>query len=152
MGRSQPVSLEVPSIHVRTGIEKLGLDRNGEVQVPQIAAGAPAGWYDGSSTPGEKGAAVILGHVTVGKYGPGVFYRLNEMKPGQGILVRREDGKTAKFTVTRIAEYPKRDFPAREVYEGAGRGSELRLVTCGNYDEAAHDYKDNVVVYATLTG
>ncbi|WP_260462648.1 class F sortase [Streptomyces sp. TRM72054] len=150
MARSQPVSIEIPSLHVRSRLDTLGLDRNGEVQVPPIEADAPAGWYRGSSTPGEKGAAVILGHSTVGRYGTGVFYQLGELRAGQAALVHRADGTTAHFTVVRVAEYPKRDFPAREVY-GDTADAELRLITCGNYDEAAHAYQDNVVVYAKLT-
>lgn len=151
MARSQPVSIDIPSLHVRSRLDTLGLDRNGEVQVPPIEADAPAGWYEGSSTPGEKGAAVILGHSTVGRYGTGVFYRLGVLRAGQAVLVHRADGTTAHFTVVRLAEYPKSDFPAREVY-GDTADAELRLITCGNYDEAAHAYQDNVVVYAKLTG
>jgi hypothetical protein len=47
--------------------------------------------------------------------------------------------------------YAKAAFPADKVY-GNTKGSELRLITCGGeLDQAAHSYRDNVVVSARLT-
>jgi hypothetical protein len=64
------------------------------------------------------------------------------------VLVHREDGSTVRFQVTDIEQYPKDAFPAGSVY-GPVPGPELRLITCaGDFDRAAHSYRDNLVVYA----
>lgn len=96
-------------------------------------------------TPGEPGAAVLLGHVDSARDGPAVFYRLGELRPGDRIA----DGGTVTFVVASVARYPKPEFPADRVY-GAVAYAGLRLVTCGGaFDPARRGYRDNIVVYAT---
>jgi sortase (surface protein transpeptidase) len=149
---SQPERLTIPGLDVATPLIDLGLNSDGTVQVPPIEAQAPAGWYRGSPTPGAPGAAVILGHVTVGSYGKGVFYRLGELRAGQQIDVTRADRSTAVFTVVDVAQYSKAHFPGSTVYGGT-QEADLRVITCGGpYNAADHSYPDNTVVYAKLTG
>ena len=82
--------------------------------------------------------------------GPAVFYRLGTLRPGDRVSVTRRDGRTAVFTVSRVARFPQSRFPSREVY-GAIDHAGLRLITCGGtYDSANHRYLDNVVVFARL--
>jgi sortase (surface protein transpeptidase) len=151
LGRSVPVTLEIPAIGVHTRLMSLGLKPDGTVEVPPVAGDAPAGWYRNLATPGEPGPAVILGHVDSAREGPAVFYRLRELRPGDRISVRRADGRTAVFTVRSLARYPKKQFPTEDVY-GSATGSELRLVTCGgSFDTLRRHYRDNIVVYAALT-
>jgi hypothetical protein len=72
------------------------------------------------------------------------------MRRGDQVTVNREDGKTAVFTVTRVAQFSKSRFPSRAVY-GAIDHAGLRLITCGgSYDAARHEYLDNVIVFARL--
>jgi hypothetical protein len=149
---STPERLVVPAIGVDTSLLRLGLAADGTVQVPPIAANAPAGWYDGSVTPGERGSSVLLGHVTVGQYGNGVFLKLGQLTTGDRIEVTRADGTTADFTVTDTHTYAKADFPDQQVY-GPDPQPVLRLVTCaGSPNPATHTYPDNLVVTAVLTG
>ena len=109
---------------------------------------AVAGWFTGGPTPGALGPAVITGHVTWN--GPAVFHRLGTLRRGDQVTVTREDGKTAVFTVSRVARFSKSRFPSRAVY-GAIDHAGLRLITCGGtYDAARHRYLDNVVVFARL--
>jgi hypothetical protein len=73
------------------------------------------------------------------------------MRRGDQVTVTREDGRTAVFTVTRVARFSKSQFPSRAVY-GAIDHAGLRLITCGGaYDAARNRYLDNVVVFARLT-
>ena len=143
---SEPVTVSVPRIGVRSRLVKLGLDK-GKMEVPEDPA--DAGWFTRGATPGALGPAVIAGHVTW-EGALGVFYRLDTMRRGDKVLVTRQDGRTAVFTVTRVAQFSKSRFPSRAVY-GAIDHAGLRLITCaGTYDAARSSYPDNVVVFARL--
>ena len=150
LGASTPVTLGIPSIGVRTDLLHLGLEDNGSLKVPEdIGNGAPASWYNGSPTPGERGPSVILGHVNALGGHKGVFADLRKLAPGAEITVLRTDGSTAVFTVERGALYSKNQFPTLEVY-GNTAGAELRLITCDGYDPATGLFDDNYVIYAAL--
>jgi LPXTG-site transpeptidase (sortase) family protein len=144
--QSEPVTVSIPRIGVHSKLVKLGLDA-GEMEVPADAA--TAGWFTEAPTPGALGPAVIAGHVTWNRT-RGVFYRLGKMRPGDQVTVDRKDGKTAVFTVSRVARFSKSRFPTEAVY-GQIRYAGLRLITCGgSYDAATHEYEDNIVVFAKL--
>lgn len=150
MSRSRPERLRIPLIGVDTAVMSLGLLADGEVAVPPIAAHAPAGWYDGSPTPGQTGPSVILGHVTVGRYGDGVFKRLPRLRAGDRVSVTRTDGSVATFAVDSVETVAKTRFPTQRVYGNVDHPA-LRLITCGGTRVgAAGGYSDNVIVYASL--
>ena len=140
-----PTRVRVPAVGIDSTLMRLGLDADGVLDTPPDFD--RAGWYAGGPAPGEVGPAVIAGHVD-SVTGPAVFFRLAETAAGDEVLVERDDGTTARFTVTRVERYPKDRFPTEEVY-GPTPGGELRLITCGgDFDRAARSYEDNVVVYA----
>ncbi|SNS16171.1 class F sortase [Actinomadura mexicana] len=150
LDRSPPVRVSIPSIGVRAPLARLGLGAGGEVQVPPADRPGEAGWYQGGPTPGERGAAVILGHVDSAK-GAAVFYDLGRLRPGHRIEVSRADGRVAVFTVESVERVPKGRFPTARVY-GPLDHPGLRLVTCGGaFDRAERSYRDNVIVYAAET-
>ena len=152
LARSVPTRLDVPAIGVSTPLMTLGLNGDGTIAVPPLRTDAPAGWYRYLATPGETGPAVILGHVDTARDGPAVFYRLRELRPGDRVTVQRADGRTAVFTVDRVAQYAKADFPAAAVY-GAVDRPVLRLITCGGtFDHLRRTYRGNVIVFATYAG
>jgi len=143
---ARPVSLTIPLIGVKTSLITLGLAPGGAMQVPSSTT--VAGWFTGSPRPGSIGSSVIVGHVD-SVNGPGVFVRLDELKAGNDVFVRRSDGTTAEFRVTGVQEYLKDKFPTQAVY-GPTPDAELRLITCGGaFDAATHHYLSNIVVYAT---
>ncbi|MEU8589598.1 class F sortase [Streptomyces sp. NPDC048664] len=147
--RSVPVRLTIPAIGVDTPLMRLGLASDGTVQVPPVTAHDRAGWYAHSPTPGQTGPSVILGHVTVGSYGDGVFRHLARLRRGDRIQTRLESGTTAVFTVSSVRTVAKADFPAKDVYGDVGR-PELRVITCGG-PRSGDGYPDNVIVFAVLT-
>src|SRR6266542_3926636 len=61
--RSVPTRIQIPAIKVDAPITPLGLDENGSVQVPPLDEPALTGWYQSGAAPGQRGSAVILGHV-----------------------------------------------------------------------------------------
>ncbi|MFE9028921.1 class F sortase [Streptomyces iakyrus] len=150
LARSVPVRLLIPSIGVDTPVLRLGLAADGTVQVPPVTAHDRAGWYRHSPTPGETGPSVLLGHVTVGPYGDGVFRHLARLRRGERITARLENGTAVEFAVTAVRTVPKTDFPADDVYGNVDR-PELRLITCGGA-RTGDGYADNVIVFAALSG
>jgi hypothetical protein len=150
LARSVPVRLDIPAIGVHTSLMQLGLNSDRTVQVPPIESNSPAGWYQFSPTPGQLGPSVILGHVTLGNFGPGVFFRLAALHTGDKVSVSRADGSVAVFSVDQTAEYPKEKFPSQAVYGNIDHAG-LRLITCGGpRNPTTHAYTDNVVVFASL--
>ncbi len=150
MARSRPARLRIPAIGVDTSVMSLGLAPDGSVRVPPIAAHSPAGWYDGSPTPGQLGPSVILGHVTVGSFGDGVFLHLKRMHAGDRVSVTREDGSVATFAVDSVQTVDKSHFPTNAVYGNVDHPA-LRLITCGGTRiSGGGGYPDNVIVYASL--
>ena len=141
-----PDALIIPEIGVRTRLITLGLTAQGTVQVPPTTS--VAGWYTRSPRPGAVGPAIILGHID-SYQGPGVFFRLTELRSGDPVYIRRSDGSTVEFRVTAVQTYPKARFPTQAVY-GPTPDAELRLITCGGvFDPATSHYLSNIVVYAT---
>ena len=146
MGRSVPVRLRIAAIGVDSTLMELGLKSDGTMQVPP--SGFPAGWFTGAPTPGELGPAIIAGHIDWN--GPGVFYDLHHLKAGDRIVVTRKDGSAPVFRVTRVAKFPKTQFPTNLVYGNIDHPG-LRLITCGGtFNSQSGHYEDNIVVFADL--
>jgi hypothetical protein len=144
----RPVTLIIPSIGVRTNLIDLGVTVTGALQVPSSTA--VAGWYTRSPRPGAIGPAVIAGHID-SRTGPGVFFYLPQLRPGDRVYVRRADGTLALFRVTAVRSYAKDHFPTLAVY-GTTPDAELRLITCGGmFDPVLKSYLSNIVVYAVQT-
>jgi len=140
-----PVSLTIPAIGVHSKLIRLGITEQGTLQVP--TSSTVAGWYTGSPRPGGIGSSVIAGHID-SYLGPGIFYRLRDMRPGERIYVRRANGSLAVFSVYAVRQYPKDHFPTGTVY-GPEPDAELHLITCGGtFDYATRSYLSNVVVYS----
>jgi hypothetical protein len=145
---ASPVSLTIPLIGVKTQLMTLGLAASGALQVPPLSSASVAGWYTGSPRPGAIGSAIIVGHID-SVSGPGVFFRLSELRLGDDVYVKRADGSTAEFRVTSVQTYLKDHFPTATVY-GPTPDAELRLITCGGaFDSVTGHYLSNIVVYAT---
>ncbi|MFF0218605.1 class F sortase [Streptomyces vinaceus] len=148
LARSEPQKIAIPSLGVSSTLETLRQNTDGSMETPKNPA--LAGWYEPGPTPGSQGPAVIAGHVTWNG-AAAVFEKLKTMKAGDTIQVTRRDAKTATFTVERVAEYPKAEFPTLDVYKNLDYAG-LRLVTCGgDFDPKKHYYDSNVVVYARMT-
>ncbi|MFJ2030367.1 class F sortase [Streptosporangium sp. NPDC087985] len=140
-----PSRIDIPSLGIKAPLMKLGVT-DGRIELPPYEKPDTAGWVKDSAVPGDQGPAVILGHVDT-KTAPAVFYKLKEMREGQVVKVVRSDGKVAQYRVDSVERVSKDRFPADKVYLEDG----LRLITCGgSFDWDKHEYRDNVIVYATL--
>jgi sortase (surface protein transpeptidase) len=145
--RSEPVSLRIADIGIDVPLTTVGRQADETLEVPE-SADIP-GWYRYSPTPGELGPAIIVGHVdSPGK--PGVFWRLRELRPGQNIDLRREDGTSVRFKITDVEQFEQDAFPTEKVYGNIDHAG-LRLITCGgSFNRLTGQYSHNTVVFATL--
>jgi hypothetical protein len=141
--RSVPVSLTIPAIGVKAQVIPLGLDASGGVAIPHLSTPFVTSWYDKGPAPGQDGPAVLLGHVDAAGVGPGVFYKLGDLVPGDLVYVTRRDHRTVVFRVTAVALYSEQDFPSKEVY-GYTPHPTLRLIT--------HHYLDRTIAFAVYAG
>jgi sortase (surface protein transpeptidase) len=143
-----PTRLVIPGIGVNTRVVPLGKNSDGSAQVP--SGTTYTSWYDLGPRPGQLGPAVILGHVD-SYAGPGVFFRLRSLMPGDDILVQAGQS-VLRFEVWKVSTYPKDHFATAAVF-GPTPDPELRLITCGGpFDTSIGHYEDNIVAYAFLTG
>jgi hypothetical protein len=150
LARSVPLSIAIPDIGVSSDLLQLGLNPDHTVQVPPLSRDSRAGWYRYSPTPGQLGPSVILGHVDSAEYGPGIFFKLGALRPGNLVDVTRSDHTVGVFRIERVVSYPKDHFPTLEVYGNTDHAA-LRLITCGGkFDFGTHNYQSNIVAYASL--
>ncbi|MEU7412405.1 class F sortase [Streptomyces sp. NPDC042638] len=140
--------VRIPAIHVDAPVVPVGLDADGWVAAPPPDNPNLAGWFTGAVSPGEKGTAVVVGHVD-NKQGPAVFYGLGALKKGNQIAVVRQDGRTAVFEIYGVEVFEKSNFPGDRVYGSKGT-PELRVITCGGGFSKQNGYDGNVVVFARL--
>jgi sortase (surface protein transpeptidase) len=146
---SVPTRISIPSIGVQAKVIKVGRAADGSIATPASDPAEATGWYRLGPTPGERGTAVIVGHVDTANR-PAVFHRLPELRKGTRIAVDREDHRVATFTVESVETFPKTSFPAARVFDPTDR-PRLVLVTCGGPWVGGHiGYRDNVIVFATL--
>jgi len=148
MPRSVPVHIRIPSVGIDADIVSVGLDQYGSIAMPQsVQVGA---WYNGSPTPGQKGPAIIAGHVDNYYQGTGAFFRLRELQVGDTIYVNRADGSTATFQVAQMKEVPQANFPTQEIFGNINYAG-IRVMTCGGlFNTTTHEYEDNIVAFGIL--
>ena len=150
-----PVVQEPPPVGV--GIDRLGIDapvvaigvagRRREVQVPP--GGRQVGWYRFGPVPGAaRGVAVLTAHVDTALAGPGVFFDLADLQPGDPVAVRDDAGGVHRYVVVGREQVGKADLPVDALFRSEGPHA-LALVTCGGaFDPVRRRYADNVIVWA----
>ncbi|MER7959373.1 class F sortase [Streptomyces sp. NPDC096030] len=149
MPPSAPTRLTIPKIGVDAPFTGLRIGPSGALDPPPAHDTNLVGWQAGGITPGERGTALIAGHLDTSD-SPAVFARLSELVPGDRFTVQRADGTTATFTVESAETFRKDSFPDQRVYADTPAAL-VRLITCaGPYDHTARDYTENLVVSARL--
>ncbi|MEU7000672.1 class F sortase [Nonomuraea sp. NPDC046570] len=145
-GEADPLGVVIPRAGVNAPVVEIDGGAGGKLSAPPLSDANLAGWDRRGPTPGEPGAAVLVGHLDT-RTGPAVFASLSKLKKGDTVAVVREDGRVVVFRTTAVQEVGKDAFPVRKVFGTTG-GPAIRLVTCGgHYDPARHSYQDNLIVY-----
>ncbi|WP_328403383.1 class F sortase [Streptomyces sp. NBC_00390] len=146
--RSVPKRILIPEIDVDAPFTQLSIGKSGALDAPPENDSNLAGWFKGGVTPGERGTAIVAGHVDT-KTGPAVFLELSSLKPGSTVDIARADGSVATFKVDSVETFEKKNFPNERVYADTA-SPQLRVLTCGGSYDKKNGYTDNVVVFAHL--
>jgi LPXTG-site transpeptidase (sortase) family protein len=144
-----PVRLKIPKLAVDAPITYLGLAKNGDMAAPTNIT--DVGWYKDGSLPGNKGSAVLDGHLDGLKGKPGVFASLDKLQKGDSLQVIDSNGTVISFTVREIRKYREDEQPS-EVFT-ATNAARLNLITCsGTWNNAQNHYMERLVVFTDKTG
>ncbi len=143
----RPERIVIPALDLSTVVDAVGLDADGNVEVPYDVV--RTGWYRFSARPGSgEGSVVIVGHRDGVEQGDGAFISLGRLEPGDRIVVTRSDGREIRYEVVARESFAKSRVPLRELFSRSGP-ERLTLITCGGaFDPAALQYTDNIVVTA----
>ena len=141
-----PEMLSISSIELEAEVTHLGVTDTGEMAVPDN--GEELSWFSPGYQPGQRGRAVIAGHVD-DLDGPAVFWDLTELEPGDEIIVSGED-RELRFKVHTMESVPL-DLADVDSVFGYHSSPELVLITCSgtyNYDRGTRE--ERLIVYASL--
>src|SRR5215467_7224754 len=147
---SIPLRLIIPSAAINAPVEAVGTQPNADLATPTHNPWQDVGWYDQGPQPGERGSAVIDGHLDRPGGFPAVFWRLRDVHVGDEVLVKNSLGKTIRFKVTRIELFPPQDAPIQDIFGNWG-GTYLNLITCaGDWIPSQHQTNLRLIVYTSL--
>jgi hypothetical protein len=144
MERLPPVSITYERLRIDDVISPVGLDEDGELEVPDETE---VGWWKFGSAPGLPGATVMAAHVSWNdRSGP--FHQLGNAEIGDRLDVDTGDGFIRTYQVVERALYGKEELPAERIWRTVGPET-LVLITCGgSFNPQINRYRDNIVVYA----
>jgi hypothetical protein len=163
-----PLELLIPNLNVNAPMLGVGLNPKNVMDSPKGPIGDPvwhtAFWYRGSGIPGEPGTATVAGHVNDPLGNPEIFAHLQDLKPGDLIIIRAKSAAIdIRFKVDQVKLYSVAESSDPAVLTqifGAGpvAGQKpqpapdglayLTLITCaGNIVNGEFDH--HTVVYAT---
>jgi len=140
-----PVRLIIPRIDVSADIKYVGVTTEGAMDMPNNLA--DVGWFKLGPRPGEKGSAVISGHVDGKDSEMGVFADLYRLKKGDKLYI--ENGKGVAIFVVRESRVYDPGY-ADDVFKKSDN-THLNLVTCdGVWDGDKKSYSKRLVVFADV--
>jgi sortase (surface protein transpeptidase) len=141
-----PTWVSIPRFGVRAPIVPKGIAADGAMDTP--SSPSIVGWYLYGARLGDTwGTMVLDGHVDSAATGPGAFYNIVRLRPGDTIVVGGPTG-SARYAVTDVTERRKSPVPATDVFR-MDVPARLVLITCGGaFNAATGHYVDNVVVIA----
>ncbi|MDN7242145.1 class F sortase [Planococcus sp. N028] len=142
-----PAQIEIPSIGVKASVEQTGILENGEMGVPEDVN--EVGWFEPGYKTGEKGHAVLAGHVD-SLTGPAIFYNLEKVKAGEKVTIKDADGREMVFEVKEISSYETDEAPIEEIF-GKSEQRMINLITCtGDFNRKIGSHEERLVVSAEL--
>jgi len=148
LARFAPMSLVIPRIGIDAAIVPVGVTDGGQLAAP--ADYSTVGWFEAGALPGDPGRAVLDGHLD-SRTGPAVFYNLDDLAPGDEIVVRMGTGRPdLTFVVRESVVFWTDEAPLDRVF-GPSERAELILITCdGPFDGGGGGYLQRRIVFAEL--
>jgi sortase A len=144
----QPARLQIPALGIDAAVQYVGVTKAGNMGVPNNFT--DVAWYKYGTPPGERGSAVIDGHVDNGLGLDGVFKHLGDIKAGDDVYVLRKNGGKIHYVVTSIATYPYKAVPTDLVFSRQDT-ARLNLITCeGTWVKNDKTYDERLIVYTEL--
>lgn len=144
-----PVRFVIPKLNIDAAVEPVGNDESGTMLLPQETD--KVGWYYQGYKPGEKGNAVIGGHLDLVTGAPAIFYNLKMLAIGDTIKVVDAFGVERTFKVVRVEQYIYDEIPIESIF-GKSDAAHLNLITCaGIFDQAMHNYSHRLVIFTEKT-
>ncbi len=142
-----PTSISITKLGVQAPIDQVGVYDDGSVEIPEDIE--RVGWYRFGSGPGEgAGSTVIVGHRDGFDEGPGAFYSISSLEPGDVIALELADGSTREYEVVAREAIDRELLPSDDVFSEEGP-ERLTLISCiGYFDRDNGGYQQNVVVTA----
>jgi len=145
---SQPRYINLPTIDAAGCIQKVGIDQNNAMAVPNNIY--LAGWYVNSVAPGQKGLSVIDGH-SGGRYSDGIFKNLVKIAKNDIFSVEFGDKSVREFRVVNVSTYSVEEAAQKMLERDPNIQTQLNLITCGNdYNSEINGYNDRILVVATI--
>ena len=146
--------LVLPTLSVNAAVESIGIVANNQLDVPKNPLNA--GWYDVYDKPGFRGNSVFSAHVDYFPDIRGPFYNLFRLEPGDGVVVRMDNGQEYRYEVVRKARYTVDTIPMGDLIWPKDRATNdewITMITCGGrfvktQASGAGEYLDRDVVVA----
>ncbi len=146
---STPTRILIPQVGIDGNVIDVGRGVTGNMAVP--VKFTDVGWYRYGPVPGQKGNAVIAGHVDNGHGKPGTFYRLSDVNVGDAIYIENTNGEKIKFVVKeiRLVDYFNPSKEDMKAIFGPSDKERLNLITCeGTWIPEKKTYSNRLVVFA----
>jgi LPXTG-site transpeptidase (sortase) family protein len=148
----------MPEFNVNAKTVTLGIDPNTNT-MESPSNPYDVGYYNftsppgsGCQAPGQCANTVLSGHVDWYTGITGVFWNLRDLKVGDPLQLRLEDGKVYTYKVTQNVIYPNDSAPVAQIL-GDQPQPTLTLITCdGVFNKATAEYNNRRVVRAILAG
>lgn len=134
-----PARLIIPSIGLDTGIDPVGINKKGEMEVPP-GSSPNVGWYKGGPKPGQVGSAVLDAHVFA------AFRDLRNVRVGDDVIIVTASGQRLRFVAAESTVFRLSELTSAMLF---GRGGDrwLNLITCAG-QPVGDTYSHRLVVYA----
>ena len=144
----QPLTFSIPKLNIDSEIEYVGMEEDGRMGDPESPD--TVAWWKLGARPGQKGSAVLAGHLDAPDGTPGIFWDLDTLEVGDEINIKDENGNKLVFEVFDKQIYEDENFPIKEVF-GKDEDAYLNLITCeGTFDTTAKNYDKRYVVFSKL--
>ena len=141
-----PKAITIPAINVETLIQSVGVDQNGRMGLPTNFV--DVAWYKYGPEPGNRGSAVIAGHLDTAVDDRAVFAKLSTLKKGDDVYVLDKMGQTIHFRVTKKEVYDDTEAPLDRIFDQGLTTARLNLITCdGVWNPKTKNYSERLVVY-----